>query len=162
MAKKRGRGRSSGKKSVAPAKRKKWSAGRSRRIRPNGAVDEPVTTAPEPEPKVTVGEAMRRAVEELGEVIVDDQLAPAQLRELGVCCEEIVRRQAAFDAKSEEAKTAKKSLESAQELLLERVKAFTHPTPLPIFDAVEREADQTDMLESAKDTETTSGEDASA
>lgn len=144
MAKKKSAERTK-EKSPAPAKRKNWSASRGRTIKANGGITEPLNVPAEPAEKVNIGEAMRRAVEALGEVVVDDQVAPQQLRELGVCLEEITRRQAAFDAKAEEAKTAKKSLESAQELLLERVKAFTHPTPLPLFDNAEREKDLDEM-----------------
>lgn len=94
---------------------------------------------------------MRRAVEELGDNVINTDLAPAQLRELGECYEEVARRQAAFNAKNDEAKTAKKSLESAQELLLAKVKEFTHPTPLPLFDQDEAEDDREDMLTAAND-----------
>lgn len=145
MAKKKRATRPTPKKTQPSAKRRKWSASRSRTVRPNGALPESLQSAPEPEDKIPVGEAMRRAVEALGEVIVDDSLAPQQMKELGACYEEVTRRQAAFDARAEEAKTAKKSLESAQELLLEKVRSFTHPAPLPLFDHAEREADQQTM-----------------
>ncbi|MEO8679234.1 MAG: hypothetical protein ABI665_09325 [Vicinamibacterales bacterium] len=147
-------------KTRAPRKPKRatHSANRGRTIKANGGGETPLMVAPEPESKVTIGEAMRLAVEALGDVVVDDELAPQQLRELGSFYEEVTRRQAAYDAKAEEAKTAKKGLESAQELLLERVKSFTHPSPLPLFDETEREADQDAMLDSA----TEGGESATA
>lgn len=129
-----------------PAKRKKWSAGRSRTVRPNGGLPEPMAVAAETDEKVPIGEAMRRAVEALGEVTIDDTLAPQQLRELSACYDEITMRQAAFDAKAEEAKTAKKSLEAATELLLEKVRSFTHAAPLPLFDQNQAEQDHDDML----------------
>jgi hypothetical protein len=100
--------------------------------------------------KVNVGEAMRRAVEALGETTVDAALAPTQMLELSDCYEQVVRMQAAFDARSEDAKTAKKSLESAQGLLLEKVRLFTHPAPLPLFDGKEREKDQQQMEAGAR------------
>lgn len=133
-------------KKQAPAKRKRWSANRSAAHKTNGSVSEPLAVAPEPDEKVTIGEAMRQAVEALGEVIVDDQVAPQQMRQLGDCYEEITKRQAAYDAQAEKAKTAKKSLESAQELLLLKVREFTHPTPLPLFDHTQAESDRDDML----------------
>ena len=93
---------------------------------------------------------MRRAVEELGAVKIEDDLAPHQMLELAECFEDITRRRAAFNQKADEAKTAKKSLESATELLLEKVRSFTHPKALPLFDAAEREQDQDDMLDSQR------------
>lgn len=112
----------------------------------NGGLPESQEVAPE---KVTIGEAMRRAVKELGDIIVDDSLAPAQMRELAEVYEDVAREQAAFNEKSEAAKLAKKSLESVQGLLLEKVRAFTHPTPLPLFDGLRAESDRQDMLEAA-------------
>lgn len=97
--------------------------------------------------KVSIGEAMRRAVEELGEVVVDDKLAPSQLRQLAEYYEDVTRMQAAFNEKSEAAKVAKKSLEGATNLLLERVRAFTHPAPLPLFDQTQAEEDHETMLD---------------
>jgi hypothetical protein len=143
MAKKRSAGKA---KPRAKAGRKKWSAQRGRTVKSNGSVEQPINVAPEPEEKVTIGEAMRLAVEKLGDVKVDKDLAPSQMAQLGECYEDVTRRQAAFDAKSEEAKTAKKSLESATELLLEKVRSFTHPSPLPLFDHAEAEDDRAEML----------------
>src|SRR6185436_19751425 len=104
------------------------------------------------------------AVEDLGEIVVDNDLAPDQMRQLAEVYEDVTRRQAAWNAKNDEAKVAKKALESATNLLLEKVRAFTHPVALPLFDKNEREADQADMLAAAaeQDPETVSGEDASA
>lgn len=95
--------------------------------------------------KVSIGEAMRRAVEELGDRTIDSQLAAGQMVELADCYEEVVRRQAAFNAKNDEAKTAKKSLESAEALVLEKIRTFTHAAALPLFDHIERENDQAAM-----------------
>lgn len=100
--------------------------------------------------KVNIGEAMRRAVEALGKETIDASLAPTQMAELSDCYEQVIRMQAAFDARSEEAKTAKKSLESATNLLLEKVKTFTHPAPLPLFDGKQREDDQAAMESGAR------------
>lgn len=144
MAKKR-TGKAKTAKPKAKAGRKNWSASRGRTMKSNGSVEETVNVAPEPDTRIPIGEAMRLAVEKLGDVKIDNDLAPSQLAQLGECYEDVTRRQAAFDAKSEEAKTAKKSLESATELLLEKVRSFTHPSPLPLFDNVEREDDLTAM-----------------
>jgi hypothetical protein len=94
---------------------------------------------------------MRRAVEELGETVINDELAPAQLRQLAEAYEQVTREQAAFTKKSEEAKTAKKSLDGATEHLLGLVKEFTHPKPLPLFDMDQRESDQAEMIEGAQE-----------
>lgn len=131
----------------AAAAKRKTVIHRVNRHTSNGSPSESAEVLPE---KVNIGEAMRRAVEALGEARVDAGLAPTQLLELSECYEQVVRMQAAFDARSEEAKTAKKSLESAQALLLEKVRAFTHPAPLPLFDGKQREADQTAMESAAK------------
>lgn len=119
--------------------------------RPNGAAgasSESMEVAPE-DPRVPIGEAMRRAVEELGDVVIDSTLAPQQMAELAVAFEQVTREKAAFTAKNEAAKIAKKALDAATDFLLERVKEFTHPTPLPLFDAAEREADHSTMLDAA-------------
>jgi len=112
-------------------------------VRSNGAPSESAEVAPAP---MTVGEAMRRAVEELGEVVIDEQLAAAHLRELAECYEQVTKEQAAYNQKAEVAKTAKKSLESATNLLLEKVRMFTHPEALPLFDQAQAEADRAEML----------------
>jgi len=107
--------------------------------------DLPTSTEVAPE-KIPIGEAMRKAVEELGDVVVDNELAPQQLRELGDCFEEVTRRRAAYNARAEEAKTAKKGLDAATELLLEKVRTFTHPKPLPLFDQKQAEEDLSEMI----------------
>lgn len=94
----------------------------------------------------TIGEAMRLAVAELGDVVIDETLAPAQMRELADAYERVTEEKAAFDRKSEAAKVARKSWESAQALLLEKVRAFTHPAPLPLFDASQAAADEDEMV----------------
>lgn len=126
----------------------KSAAKRVNTIKANGGLPESRAIAPEPDAeRLPIGEAMRRAVEELGDVKIDDDLAPSQLRQLADCYEDVTRRQAAFNAKSEEAKTAKKSLESATDLLLEKVRAFTHPSPLPLFDQASAESDLEAMID---------------
>lgn len=116
--------------------------------RPNGA--ESVEVAPE---KLPVGEAMRKAVEELGDVQIDAELAPAQLRELAESYQEVVRRRTAFNEKAEDAKVAKKGLEAAQSVLEEKVRLFCYPAPLPLFDAKDAEADREEMLAPRPDLE---------
>lgn len=127
------------------------SAGRTNTIKSNGGLPESQAVAPTTEPeRVTVGEAMRRAVEALGPPTVDDQLASQQLRDLAVDVEEVAKRKAAYEARQEEAKTAKQSLDKARELLEEKLRMYTHAKPLPLFDQKEREADQTAMLDAAE------------
>ena len=133
-------------KAIGTAKRKTVTH-RVNRHTSNGAHSESAEVLPE---KVPIGEAMRKAVEALGDVEIDSALAPTQMLELAECYDQVVRMQAAFDARSEDAKTAKKSLDSAQNLLLDRVKQFTHPAPLPLFDGPQREKDHDKMLDSAK------------
>jgi hypothetical protein len=128
----------------APAPR----VGRANVIPGNG--DLPTSTEVAPE-KVSIGEAMRKAVEELGETIINDELAASQLRQLAEAYEQVTREQAAFAKKSEEAKIAKKSLDGATEHLLGLVKEFTHPKPLPLFDMDQREADHAEMIEGAQE-----------
>ncbi len=134
-----------------------WPEEGAAESKPNGHAG-PVTTVPSngslPEThtqtvedtRIPIGEAMRRAVEELGERTIDTDLAAAQMAELAGCYEDVVRRQAAYTAKAEEAKTAKKSLESATEMVLQKIRAFTHGASLPLFDSKEREDDHADML----------------
>lgn len=111
----------------------------------SGNGDAPTSTEIAPaEP--TTAEIMRRAVEALGDVTIDDQLAPSQMRQAGEMIEQIERAKAAYLAKAEAAKTAKKTLESAQEMLQTFVKECTHPTPLPLFDGAQAETDLTGML----------------
>ena len=129
--------------SASRARRRRVPVPRTTTHRPNGSPPEVHAAPAEPVP---IGEAMRRAVEQLGEVVIDDKLAASQLRELAECYEEIARDQAAFTAKSEAAKIAKKSLDASTNVLLEKLRAFTHPTPLPLFDGVQAEQDERDML----------------
>lgn len=109
----------------------------------NGGAESSMEVAPDVMP---VGEAMRIAVEALGDITIDNELAPKQLRELADCYEDVTSAQAAFNAKSEAAKVAKKSLESVTNLLLEKVRSFTHPIALPLFDQAQAESDHEDML----------------
>ena len=105
--------------------------------KPGGDPSESREVAPAPVP---IGEAMRLAVDALGDVVVDDTLAAGQLRELAAIYEDVTRRRTAWAQKADEAKTAKQSLDAATECLLDKVRAFTHPTPLPLFDARQAEA----------------------
>lgn len=128
----------------AEFKRAAQRVGRRNIIPSNG--DLPTSTEVAPE-KVTIGEAMRRAVEELGDVQIDDELAPSQLRQLSEVYEDVVKAQAAFNTKSDDAKTAKKALESVTNLLLEKVRSFTHPVSLPLFDETQAADDHAAMLD---------------
>lgn len=108
---------------------------RTNTIKANGGLAESREVAP----TVTIGEAMRRAVAELGETVIDDNLAPAQMRQLSECYEQVAREQACYNERVDLAKVAKKSLVSATALLLEKVRTFTHATPLPLFDKADRD-----------------------
>lgn len=93
---------------------------------------------------------MRQAVEALGARTTDEGLSAGQLAELADCSEAVAREQAAYDRKAGDAKIAKKSLESATALLIERVRTFTHAASLPLFDAREAETDRDKMLDAAE------------
>jgi hypothetical protein len=143
MAKKQ---RASTKKPKGGAKRKKWSAERGRTIqeqRQRRAADPRRAGAGE---RVTIGEAMRLAVEKLGDVTIDNEFAPKQLREIG----EIARRRRAAPSRLRREVRRSEDREevprSATELLLERARAFTHPTPMPLFDHVQEEDDRAEMV----------------
>lgn len=127
------------------------SAGRMNTHKSNGSLPESQAVAPTAEPeRVPVGEAMRMAVEALGPVTVDGELAAQQMRDLAADYDEVERRKAAFNAKAEEAKTAKKALDAATELLLEKLRTYTHATPMPLFDETQAEADHEAMLDAAE------------
>lgn len=113
----------------------------------NGAPSTSAEVAPE---KVNAGEAMRLAVAELGDVAVDNDLAPAQLRELGEMYEDLARRRSAFNVKAEAMKDAKKAVEAAETALLQRVRMYTHKPAMPLFDKVEAETDHAAMLDAAE------------
>ena len=143
--------RSSRPKKSASFRGWKKPAHRTTTFKSNGGLPESREVAPDSPEQLTIGEAMRRAVQELGEVQISTDTAAQHLRELSDCYENVARAQAAYNLKAEAAKTAKKSFDSATELLLEKVRAFTHPVPLPLFDQKQAEADQADMLDAAKE-----------
>jgi hypothetical protein len=109
----------------------------------NGDHPSSMEVAPEPKP---IAQAMREAVDALGDVQIDPDLAPSQLRQLSDAYENVTKAKAAFNAKNDDAKVAKKALESATDFLLERVKAFTHPAALPLFDTKQAESDEAAMV----------------
>lgn len=132
--------------------RKARGAGRTNVHKPDGSLPESVEVAPTTDPApVSIGEAMRQAVEALGPVTIDAELAVQQLGDLATDFEEVERRKAAFAARAEEAKTAKKALDAATELLLEKLRTYTHATPMPLFDGPQAEADRSAMLDAAED-----------
>lgn len=130
---------------------KKVGSHRMNVVKGNGALPTSTEVAPADDHKIPIGEAMRKAVADLGDVAIDNELAPQQLRELGDCFEEVTRRRAAYNARAEEAKTAKKGLDAATDLLLEKVRTFTHPAPLPLFDQRQAEADHAEMVAGAQE-----------
>jgi hypothetical protein len=117
--------------------RKKWSANRINTLPAGGDAPESREVAPE---APTVGDAIRQAMEALGDVTIDESQAARQLRVLAELYEEVAEAQAAYDAKAEEAKTAKKGLEGATNELLEQVRAFTHgKAATPLFDETDED-----------------------
>ena len=126
-------------------KRSKPSSHKISTIGPDGK-EESMEVAPQAK---TIGEAMRQAVQDLGDVVIDDELAVSQLRDLAECYEQVTTAQAAYNARAEAAKVAKETLKSATDLLLEKVRTYTHPAPLPLFDRAQAESDIDRMIDSA-------------
>lgn len=116
---------------------------RTNTIGTNGNRDESKATGPVL--VMSAGEAIRKALDALGDVQVEDTLAPHQMRELGGLYEDVAKETASYNLKAEAAKIAKKALDVAVLALLNRVKDFTHPSPMPLFDAPQAEADQAAM-----------------
>jgi hypothetical protein len=112
-------------------------------INSNGDLPTSQEVAPGPLP---AAEAVRRAIEQLGEPTIDAQLAPQQMAELAGYYTEYARRKAEFDVKTDAAKTAKKGLEIATDLLLEKLRELAFPKPLPLFDAKQAEDDRQKMV----------------
>jgi len=113
--------------------------GRRNVIKTNGALPES-GSVPEPRTAMPIAEAMNQAIKDLGPLNIDPSRAVNQLTELGGLLEDVRARKAAYEARHEEAQTAKKSWESARELLEYKVKAFTHPAELPLLDAAKVES----------------------
>lgn len=91
-------------------------------------------------------ESKEVAPDALGDVVIDDTLAPEQMRLLAQCYEDVARARTAYEAKKEAAKVAKLELEIKTDFLLEKVRLFTHPTALPLFDLQKAEADRDAMV----------------
>jgi len=112
----------------------------------NGAAG-PVMSVPEPD--LPLEESIKKAIEELGELAVDESSAPKHLRELADDYHEVVRTQTILAKRVDAVKIAKKSVDSATAVLLEKLRSCTHQKPLPLFNVKDREADQANMLEGA-------------
>jgi hypothetical protein len=110
-------------------------------VKPGGALPE-ASFAPVP-----VAEAIAQAQESLGEPIVDAGLTADQARQLSECSDRVDKARKVYEDKREAAKTAKETLENAREELERKVKAFTHPAALPLFDGPQAEADRAKMVE---------------
>lgn len=89
--------------------------------------------------------AVKNFAASLGSMKIDKALAADQMEELGTLLEDVAAAKVTADTKAEDAKTAKGTYESKVNLLLEKLRGFTHPKALPLFDAVQREADLVDM-----------------
>jgi hypothetical protein len=100
-----------------------------------------------------VGKAVATFAKSLGEMKIDDKAAADQMHEIGTMLEDVARAKGMADDKAEASKLAKQSYESKVNLFMEKVRGFTHPKSLPLFDAAEREADQKDMLDAAAEPE---------
>lgn len=90
-----------------------------------------------------VGSAVTKAVKEftasLGPKKVDGAKAEAQMNTLADLLEDVATAKAKADEKAADAKTAKGTYESKVNLFLERVRTFTHPKALPLFDAADED-----------------------
>lgn len=67
-------------------------------------------------------------------ITIDADLAAAQLEELANLHADVLRAAHIAEEKKEAASTAKKTVESKTGLLMDRLRAFTHPPSLPLFD----------------------------
>ena len=88
-----------------------------------------------------VSKAVKAFSTNLGAMNVSMDDAPAQMMELGELLEDVAKAKDTADSKAADAKTAKATYESKVNLLLEKLRGFTHPKALPLFDATEREQD---------------------
>lgn len=127
---------------------KKKPGGRRGTDRPR-AVRQTVTKVREVANRVggSVAKAVKNFSANLGAMKIDKGAAPDQLEELGTLLEDVAGAKATADEKAETAKTAKATYESKVNLLLEKLRGFTHPKALPLFDGPAREADQKTMLD---------------
>lgn len=138
------------KKTTSGSKRAKTTAPKKAK-----ALKAPKTTAPK---KVSDGlrkaaaaitgaasKAVKNFAASLGSMKIDKAQAPEQMEELGTLLEDVAKAKATADAKADEAKTAKGTYESKVNLLLEKLRGFTHPKALPLFDQTQAESDLIDM-----------------
>jgi hypothetical protein len=97
------------------------------------------------EGQATKGVAIDTAIQ------IDDELAAGQLRELAELQTEVNAATSTYNVKKDAAAVAKKTVESKTELLLEKLRLFTHPPSLPLFDQTQHNRDVTRMLDADKD-----------
>jgi hypothetical protein len=86
-----------------------------------------------------------------GKIAIDAEKTADQMGRLAEAYEDVMRQQAIYNDKAERAKSAKKKLDSAKDLLLKLVGEFTHKAPLPLFDQVEAESDHERMLDAIEE-----------
>ncbi len=102
-----------------------------------------------------IGGAVTKAVTNfaasLGAMKVDPDLAADQMEELGTLLEDVAKAKVVADEKASDAKTAKGTYESKVNLLLEKLRGFTHPKALPLFDTAQAEKDLVDMTTAPAD-----------
>lgn len=67
-------------------------------------------------------------------ITIDEGLAAGQLRELAELQADVNKATTAYNVKKDAAKVAKDTVDSKTNLLLEKLRMFTHPTALPLFD----------------------------
>lgn len=96
-----------------------------------------------------VGKAVANFAKSLGEMKIDDDAAADQMHEIGDALEDVAKAKMIADDKAETAKTAKATYESKVNLFMEKVRGFTHPKSLPLFDAPAAEKDRQQMLDAA-------------
>jgi hypothetical protein len=127
------------------SRQQKKSAGSKRKRAGKKVVAKVAKTA------AVIGGAVAKAVKNfavnLGAMKIDKVAAADQMEELGELLEEVAKAKGVADEKAEAAKTAKSTYESKVNLFMEKVRGFTHPKSLPLFDAAQRETDQRSMLD---------------
>jgi hypothetical protein len=89
--------------------------------------------------------AIKNFAANLGSMKIDKLQAADQMEELGELLEDVAKALGTSITKADEAKTAKGTYDSKVNLLLEKLRGFTHPKALPLFDQHQAEADLVDM-----------------
>ena len=97
-----------------------------------------------------IKKAVKTLLASMGALEINDAQAAKQLRELGRDLEHVAQALQLAEDRKDSAKDAQKDYEALVNRTLEKLRSFTHPKAMPLFDAEEREADQREMLAAAE------------